>query len=148
MQKPEDYPLITGLQRLTKNWALTLPAEFRRRVENEHLVIWRPGLTFWIDAFGNESGETIEERIADARASLSPHAKNITEARTANVAALRYQLAELGEGGVVQNALFTLMHGADGRIMMAAYHDSAEALDMAMKVSASLTYTGAPSVEH
>lgn len=148
MQEPDDYPLISGPQRLTKNWALTLPAEFWRRVENEQLVIWRPGLTFWIDAYGNEAGQTIEERMAEARASLSPHAKNTKEARTANVAAIRYELAEIGEGGLVQNGLFTLMHGADGRIMMAAYHDSAETLDMAMKVSASLTYTGAPSVEH
>ena len=55
------FPIVEGNYRLTREWTIDLPGKFNRRIEDDDLVIWRPGLTFWIAIWGLEAGKTPEE---------------------------------------------------------------------------------------
>ena len=48
---------------ITKEWSIHLPGKFSRRIEDESLVLWRPGFTIWIDVWGNDSSESNSERL-------------------------------------------------------------------------------------
>jgi lipopolysaccharide/colanic/teichoic acid biosynthesis glycosyltransferase len=39
---------------MTPEWALVLPEKFNRRIEDGSMVFWRPGLTVWINVWGND----------------------------------------------------------------------------------------------
>jgi hypothetical protein len=53
---PPGFPLVSGDYALTEEWAIHLPEKFARRVEEGNLVLWRPGLTIWLAAWGNTKG--------------------------------------------------------------------------------------------
>ncbi len=140
-QKPEDFPLISGNYQMTKTWAIDLgEQQFRRRFEEGALVIWRPGITMWINAYGYPAGESAEvfaKRTRD-RSDLPPGAQVITKP-TANKFAYFFKETEKDE---TRFSLQTFTFGQEGHLMMAIYFDREKDLDLAKKLLNGVTSTG------
>ncbi|APD06482.1 hypothetical protein UJ101_00951 [Flavobacteriaceae bacterium UJ101] len=58
-----DFPIVEGDYFLSKYWSITLPIPFNRRVENDSLVLWKPGLTFWMTQFENHETQSPREMV-------------------------------------------------------------------------------------
>ena len=43
-----QFPIVEGRYQMTGEWSIALPGQFNRRIENQDLVIWRPGFTIWL----------------------------------------------------------------------------------------------------
>src|SRR4051812_32436765 len=69
---PPGFPLVQGDHALTATWSIHLREQFARRVEDGSLVLWRPGLTLWLVAWGNDNNETQDERLAWIKDKASP----------------------------------------------------------------------------
>jgi hypothetical protein len=133
------FPTVTGDLRLTKDWALSLPDRFARRVEDGSMVIWRPSLTFWINVWKNERGDSGEERLAWIREDASASRTEERVSREPDLIRLTYELEESDEG---EKHCFRTLSGyviADpSHLQIAAYCDDASALDIAYSVPASV----------
>src|SRR5215467_5756381 len=89
-----DFPIVEGLYRLTSDWELVLPGKFNRRVEDGNMVLWRPGLTFWIAAWGAEAGRSPEETLARILGDASPERIGEEVDRSGDLIRLTYRLKE------------------------------------------------------
>ena len=72
-----DYPIMEGKYRMTADWSVTLNQPHNRRIEDGSLVIWRPGFTVWVNVWGNDNNQTIEERVKRIQSDVSPSAYEI-----------------------------------------------------------------------
>jgi hypothetical protein len=133
---PPGYPIVEGLHALTKSWSITLPAPFTRRIEDGSLVLWRPGLTLWINAFHNDHHESQAERLASAKDSVSPDATDVRETAAGGVTRLTYRLREDG----VRTVMATII--ADSGLLHAAiYFDDEHEAPTALGLAASFAYS-------
>lgn len=89
-----DFPVVEGRYQMTKEWSVTLPGKFNRRIEDGDLVIWRPGMTMWVAVWGNDKNENKESRLKRMRADISPQAFDVETSNTSNVLRLSYRLKE------------------------------------------------------
>jgi hypothetical protein len=89
-----DFPVVEGRYRLTSEWELELPGKFNRRIEDGSMVIWRPGLTFWIAVWGAEAGKTPEQTLAWILDDASPARTREKLERSDNLIRLSYRLDE------------------------------------------------------
>lgn len=140
-QKPEDFPLVSGVYQMTKTWAIDLEdKQYRRRFEDGTLVIWRPGITMWINVYGYPPNEPINIFIEQTRnrKDLPPGAKVITSSEE-NYFAYFFKEVESGE---TRYSLQTFTFGPDGHILMAIYFDHENDLDLAKKLMYGLKFTG------
>jgi hypothetical protein len=71
-----EYPSVKGTFRMNTVWSVDLPAEFNGRFEAGDLVIWKPGLTLWIEAKGRERGELKYERYKRFKKENSKNKRN------------------------------------------------------------------------
>jgi hypothetical protein len=94
MNLHSDFPVVEGRYRLTGEWELELPGKFNRRIEDGNMVIWRPGLTFWIAVWGAETGKTPEETLAWILEDASPARTGERLERSDNLIRLSYRLQE------------------------------------------------------
>lgn len=87
-----DFPVVEGRLRLTREWEIDLPGKFNRRVEDGNLVVWQPGLTFWIAVWkvNGTPEETLQEILGDA----APSRLDEKIERTGDVIRLTYRLVE------------------------------------------------------
>src|SRR5688500_10051143 len=69
---PPGFPLVQGEHAVTERWAIRLSEPFARRIEDGSLVLWRPGLTLWMAAWGNNNQESQAERLARIKDRASP----------------------------------------------------------------------------
>lgn len=132
-----QYPVVEGDLPLTTRWQLTLPQKFNQRVEDGKLVLWRPGLTVWLNAYGTEDGMSIADRIARDRANASGAAVDIEQFETGDVAHLIYRLSGETESDA-RHSLYGFAHAADGQIMAAFYCDDEAELSEARTIAGSL----------
>lgn len=63
MELSPNFPVVEGTYRMTTSWWVTLPGRFNRRVEDGDLVLWRPGLTVLVAAWGNDHEKSREKRL-------------------------------------------------------------------------------------
>lgn len=49
---------------MTATWRIHLRKQFARRIEDDSLVLWRPGVTVWLAAWGNDHNQSQVERLA------------------------------------------------------------------------------------
>jgi len=59
-------------RRITQNWSVDIDDSFNRRVDDGSLVFWKPGLTAWINCWGNgvEPGKAAAVQFIREDASL------------------------------------------------------------------------------
>jgi hypothetical protein len=137
---PKGYPLVdSGRYQLTERWSLELPSQFARRVEEGSLVLWRPELTIWLDAWNNDQRTSRTARLKEIRSKISSAATAIRERSDPRVTRLVYRLRDTNADGPVESVnAFTFSD--DGHLQMAVYFDEAadEAVALAIADSVEL----------
>lgn len=133
------FPIVEGNYRLTREWTIDLPGKFNRRIEDDDLVIWRPGLTFWIAIWGLKAGKTPEETLAWVLEDASPHRTDEKICRD-GLLRLTYRLRE--QDPERDPSCFTAIYGyvfsTSSHVQIAGYCDSTEAEVTAEEVIRSL----------
>lgn len=138
-----DFPVIEGRYQITKEWSVTLPQKFNRRIEDGDLVIWRPGMTMWVAIWGNDKNENKEVRLQRIRDDISPQAFNIEASKSNDVLRLSYRLKEGKEQGAVP-AYYCFSVGGSGQVQMAIYLDNEKDVESAQTICRSLSENNAP----
>ena len=138
-----DFPVVEGRYQMTKEWSLTLPEKFNRRIEDGDLVIWRPGITMWVTVWGNDKNDDNELRLKRIRADISPQAFDIETSKAGKVLRLSYRLKEGKEQGAVP-AYYCFGVGNSGHVQMAIYLDNEKDVKRAQAICGSLSEINAP----
>jgi hypothetical protein len=119
---PPGYPLVDGEYRLTDTWSIHLPELFARRIENGSLVLWRPGLTVWLVAWGNDTSETQASRLAGIKQSASPDRDAEQESKGGGITRYSYRLRDESDERPVESVYgFVIDDG--GHLQLAVYFD-------------------------
>lgn len=119
---PPGFPLVQGDHALTATWSIHLSEQFARRVEDGSLVLWRPGLTLWLVAWGNDKGETQAQRLAWIKDEASPARIGARESVRDGVTRFSYRLSDENEDGPVES-LNAYIIGNDGHLQLSVYFD-------------------------
>lgn len=128
-----DFPIVSGECQLSENWALTLPMEFNRRLEDQDLVLWRPGITIWMSLWNNDHNESIAERLAWIRDDISEEAFEVVLDGESDPGRLRYRLNEPREDGIVY-ALYGFVVKDMGHLQIAIYVDDEGDIETAKNI--------------
>ncbi|MBA6373487.1 hypothetical protein H4J56_18905 [Colwellia sp. BRX8-4] len=89
-----DFPVVDGQYRITNEWLITLNQPHNRRVEDGSLVLWRPGVTVWINIWNNDDNETIEEIIKWISSGSDPKAFDVESIVKEGLTKYSYRLNE------------------------------------------------------
>jgi hypothetical protein len=119
---PPGFPIVDGKLALTSEWSIYLPENFARRIEDGSLVLWRPGLTFWLIAWGNDHNQSQELRLAAVKKVASPQRYAEHEVSGDGVIRYRYRLRDENVDGPVE-CLTGLVFSDNGHIQISAYFD-------------------------
>jgi hypothetical protein len=131
------FPVIEGRFQMTRHWSVELPGQFNRRIEEDQLVLWRPGFTIWTTVWNNDRNESPEERLAWLKERISDQAFDIQEQRQGELIFFRYRVAEEAEDG--RRPAFTAFAiGSAGTVQMGIYFDNEADVAMARAVWLSL----------
>ena len=102
---------------------LHLPEPFARRIEDGSLVLWRPGLTVWLAAWGNDDGQSQSERLARAKCRASPDRYAERESTSGGVTRFSYRLREEDEDDGRVESINSFTFADDGDLHLAVYFD-------------------------
>jgi hypothetical protein len=131
-----DYPVVTGDLQITTNWRVTLPDRFNRRIEDDSLVLWRPGLTFWAIAWNNDDGSSMEDRLASILEGADPDRDAEQVERTPSLIRITYELSE--EDPSREPSTYESISGyvlsEAGELQLSAYFDTPAARTIAYQV--------------
>lgn len=133
-----DFPVVEGQYQMTKEWSVSLPEKFNRRIEGGDLVIWRPGMTQWVVVWGNDKNEGKDVRLKRIRDRISPEAYDIRELKAGSVFRLSYRLKEGKEQGAVPG-YYCYAVGDTGHVQMAIYLDNEKDVVSAQSICGSLS---------
>jgi len=141
-----DFPIAEGRFALTDEWTAELPGPFNRRTEDGDLVIWRPGLTFWIAVWGAEDGRSPEETLAWLLEGASPERKAQRVQQEGRLTRLTYRLQESDPER--KPAAYVAIHGyvigPESHVQISAYCDNPEAERLGAEVIASVRLANTP----
>ncbi len=132
------FPVVEGPYQMTKDWALVLPRPFNRRIEDGQLVLWRPGHTIWVAAWGDERRLSPAEQLKSIRSTISREAFDIEEESDTSTARLGYRLIER-RGKATVYAHYSFVTGQAGYIQMAQYLDDEGDLSAAKTIWRSIS---------
>jgi hypothetical protein len=131
-----DYPVVTGNYQLTDEWAVVPPEKFNRRIDDRSLVLWRPTLTFWINAWGNDHGASEDVRLNSILESASDLRSEQKVERADNLIRLTYELPE--EDSARTKPIYTSISGYVisplGHLQISAYFDTPAAGALGYKI--------------
>jgi len=85
-------------------------------------VLWRPGLTIWLAAWGNDNDETQSERPAWIKDEASPARFDAREAVGGGVTRFSYRLRDENEDGPIES-LNAYVISEDGHLQLSVYFD-------------------------
>jgi hypothetical protein len=131
------FPVVQGRYHLTRDWSVALPGPFQRRLEDDSLVLWRPGITVWTNIWNNDKLETSQERLEWLREGTSPDAFESQVIIDGSLTRYAYRLTEQRDEGVV-HALYAFAIGPNGHVQMALYFDDEADLSIAREIAQSL----------
>ena len=134
-----DFPVIEGKYQMTAEWFITLGQEHNRRVDEGSLVLWRPGLTIWINIWGNDNNESIEERLKWISAESSPNAFEVNSKNKGSTHAFSYRLNET-ENGKVTRSYNGYFLANDSHVQVSVYFDSESESNKAKSIIESVEY--------
>ncbi|NEO88341.1 MAG: DUF2185 domain-containing protein [Spirulina sp. SIO3F2] len=114
-------PAFPGLNRLTQSWEVQIQEHLLRRIEKGELIMWRPGLTFYVTCFvSNDQDE--RALVADFMTDISKNAENLFVERSRSFTQIRYDLIESVEGQEQKGVYISGF--SDGNVIhIAAYYD-------------------------
>jgi hypothetical protein len=120
----DRFPTVEGVYAMTKSWSIELPpGAFKRRIEDGSLVVWRPGVTAWINVWNNDRDETIDERAESILRDRSPAAYDLLDETSDDGRRFAYRLREDADDARVP-ALYAFAVGRAGHVQMAVYFDA------------------------
>lgn len=134
---PPHFPRVSDEYQMTRDWRITLTAEFAKRFEKgkggTDLVLWKKGMTCWISIYSKDGMtpestlEWLKEKHADGALETFEHAKQ-----------LPYRLGSLyfekPDDDHSRWALYTYTIGKSGHVLMAIYFDDKEQLEEAKRI--------------
>jgi hypothetical protein len=120
---PPGFPLVEGRYNLTPEWSIDLPEQFARRVEDGSLVLWRPGLTIWLAAWGNDRNESRSHRLSWIKEDASPRRFDERESDSGGITRLAYRLRDDNEDGTVESLNGCILDDT-GHLQIAIYFDN------------------------
>jgi len=128
--------VVTGDYQLIETWRVMLPDQFNRRFEDDSLVLWRPQLTFWVVAWGNDRASSMEARLASILSAASPHRAAEQIERTSSLIRLTYELPEEdpSRSPSAYTSISAYVIGPTGHLQISAYFDSSAARTVAYQV--------------
>jgi hypothetical protein len=136
---PRDYPRVSGDYLLTGDWWITLPEEFAHRIEDDDLVLWRPGMTLRLALFDNDHRATIASRLEDIREDASPDRHDERQRRGRGVTQYSYRLTDENDDGPIECVMgFALT--PQGHLEMAITFDDAGDAETAQAIFASIRH--------
>jgi len=139
VQLHPDFPIVYGKYQMTSDWAINLPVEFNRRIEDGSLVLWRPGFTIWIDARNNDQNQTVDAQLEWLKTLISKDAFDIQETSDKGVNLLTYRLNEsMGDDRVP--ALHCFAVSSTGYVSLAIYFDKEDDLKAALSIAKGLVH--------
>ena len=131
-----EYSVVSGSYKLTNNWSVDLPIELSRRIEDGDLVLWRPGLTFWIAIWGNDSEESQEDRVLEILKMANTARTEQQVERDGTLTRLTYELTETDPerehsiyGSISGHVLADTEH-----VQISSYFDTPEARSLGYRV--------------
>lgn len=111
------FPVVSGAYDVTEDWAIDLPWSFNRRFEDESLVLWRPGVTIWIDHWDGDEESSLAQRLVEAKQDLTRGAYDVLSHHDGRMARLIYRLPE--EAAANQDhALYTKLMCHDSELFI------------------------------
>lgn len=119
---PPGFPIVEGRHALTADWSIHLPTQFARRIEDGDLVLWRPGLTLWLAAWGNDHAQSRDDRLAQVKRGASPRRFAECESEADGITRYSYRLRDENEGGSVES-LYAFVFNDRGQLQIAIYFD-------------------------
>lgn len=122
---PPGFPIVEGQHLLTETWAINLPGKFARRVEDGCLVLWRPGLTIWLEAWGNDRNESQAKRLKTIKSHASPDRFSESEGKANKITRYSYRLRDENENGSIDSVYAHILND-DGHLQLAIYFDDAK----------------------
>lgn len=125
-----QFPVVEGRVQLTDNWAVTVPVQFNLRVEDNSLVLWRPGFTVWTILLINDKAQTQQQRLDWLQRDTSTDAFDHMVEVNGDITRYAFRLNEEREQGVVY-ALYAFAIGDDSHIQMGIYFDDESDLEQA-----------------
>lgn len=121
---PPGFPLVEGSYLVTDDWSIELPERFARRVEEQTLVLWRPGLTLRITVWNNDPGNGRAERLAAIKRAASKKRYAEQEAESPYLTRYSYRLRDESDDGPVE-ALYGFVLSEKSQLHLAIYFDDA-----------------------
>jgi hypothetical protein len=119
---PPGFPLVEGHYDLTEAWSIQLSEPFARRIEDGSLVLWRPGVTLWLAAWGNDHGETQATRLARTKKTASKKRRDPQEVVAGNLTRFSYRLLDDSDEGPVES-LHAFVFSDEGQLDLVVYLD-------------------------
>ena len=127
------FPVVTGRHQLNATWSVDLADKFNRRIEEDDLVLWRPGMTVFVAIWNNDQAETVSARLAWLRGDMNPAAFDIVEDSFESSRGFAYRLDEDGDDTRVP-ALYAFTVAQDSHVQLAVYFDSENDVAAALKL--------------
>ncbi len=131
-----QYPIVHGRHRLTERWSIYLAEDMNRRVDDESLVLWRPGFTIRFEAWLLTAGETHEQRIESVVAEVP---RRFDERRWADDSASAVSFRVPAPGDTIA-PLFAFVFGGVDHLIFAINFDRIDYEQVAYDVIDSLRY--------
>jgi hypothetical protein len=137
------FPVVAGELRLTASWRLSLPVPFNRRTESGDLVLWRPGLTFWIAIWTDPDPERKSEQGLEwVLESAAPDRENQRVLTLDRRLLLTYELVSVDPDRTPERYRSVSGYVLDGpeEVQITAYCDDDDALRAAYQVLESVRH--------
>lgn len=133
-------PAFPGVNSLTKAWEVNTQEHMLRRVENGDLVMWRPGLTFYVTCFSSNDQDE-RELVADFTKDISPGAQCLSTNQAKGFTQISYRLIEQVDGHE-QKGVYINGFAGNRVIYIAAYYDQESDLAVIESLADSLRIGG------
>jgi hypothetical protein len=131
------FSVVEGNYEMSKDWSITLPGAFNRRLEDKNLVLWRPGITAWVTVWGNDKNQSRDDRLKIFRDVISADSFAHEESRGAAALRFGYRLNEKRPEGIVY-AFYGFAFADKGHVQIAIYFDQEDDIDLARRLWQSL----------
>jgi hypothetical protein len=140
----DNWPIESGEYQMTAEWSIALPKQFKRRIEDGSLVLWRNGFTIWINIWGNDDAEAPRDLFEQFRPALPGGRYDEFEIVEDGVVKYAYRLKEATDDNRVA-AFYCFAFGVSGTVQMAVYFDDETYLTSAHALAHGLKETLPPS---
>ncbi len=130
-----------GPVRITVEWTMEISSTMTRRVDENSLVVWRPGFTIWIDVFKG-GPDTVSDRVDEILRTQSKQSENLQQEDADGMTKVRYSLVEKREG-YEQPAIYLFGITQKSEIHMGIYYDEEKDLPEVEKIWQTFLYTPA-----